>query len=306
MNKNVKDAFSFSKKELNGLLVFAVLLVLMALAPVIYSFFVPPQVYDHAAFEKEINAFMASATKKENDKFRPFLRDELENREMSGELFSFNPNNLSVTDWQRLGLSAKQIKVIKNFESKGGRFYRKEDLKKIYSIRGSDYERLEPFIAIPEKKNGYKSRYEKNTYKKPDAKLAAVVNLNSADSAQLESLNGIGPAFAARIIKYRNRLGGFCRKEQLKEVYGIDSVVYQKLVNRIVVYPDAVKQISINTATFDELRRHPYLTYKQMNAIIQYRKQHGSYKDLDGLRPIAILNETILNKLAPYLSFDPN
>lgn len=302
MNKNVKDAFSFSKKELNGLLVFAVLLVLVALAPVVYSFFVPPRVYDHVAFEKEINAFMASAQKKETRKFRPFLRDEVENRELSGELFSFNPNNLSVSDWQRLGLTAKQIKVIKNFESKGGRFYKKEDLRKIYSIRASDYERLEPFITIPEKKDAYKEA----AYKKPDVKFAMPVDLNSADSAQLESLNGIGPAFAIRIIKYRNRLGGFCRKEQLREVYGIDSLVYQKLVNRVVVRPEAVKQISINTATFDDLRKHPYLTFKQMNAIIQYRKQHGNYKDLDGLRPIAILNETVLNKIAPYLSFATN
>ena len=306
MNKNFKDFFVFSKKELNGLLVFAILLVSIALAPVIYSLFVPPQVYDHAAFEKEIAAFMASASKKETNRYRPFLREEVENRELSGELFSFNPNNLSVSDWQRLGLSERQIKVIKNFEAKGGRFYKKEDLRKIYSIKASDYQRLEPFITIPENKNAYKSRYEKATYKKPDTKSSVVVDLNSADSAQLENLSGIGPTFATRIIKYRNRLGGFCRKEQLKEIYGIDSVLYQKIVDRLVIHSASIKQIPINAATFEDFKKHPYLTYKQMNAIIQYRKQHGNYKSLDDLKPIAILNENVLNKIGPYLSFNTN
>ncbi|MBC8052103.1 MAG: helix-hairpin-helix domain-containing protein [Sphingobacteriaceae bacterium] len=303
MKKSLKEFFSFSKAELNGLLVFSLLVMIIAMAPSIYSYFSPPEIYNHSSFKKEVNELMASASKQQSQKYFSAVRKEIEEKEVASELFVFNPNNLPDEDWMRLGLSAKQIRVIKNYESKGGRFYTKEDLRKIYSIRPGLYSRLEPFIQIPERTNAYKKDYV-NTYKTRDVPRVAVIDINKSDSTQLESLNGIGPAFASRIIKYRNRLGGFCKKEQLKEVYGLDSTLYQKLVNQIAVNPAAVRQISINTATFEDLKKHPYLSYKQMNAIIQYRKQHGMYKDINDLKPIAILNDNVLAKIEPYLSFN--
>ena len=48
------------------------------------------------------------------------------------ELFTFNPNTLETEGWRKLGLSERQAKTIMNYRSKGGRFYKKEDLKKIY------------------------------------------------------------------------------------------------------------------------------------------------------------------------------
>src|SRR5437660_80245 len=48
-------------------------------------------------------------------------------------------------------------------------------------------------------------------YKKATA--GTVIELNTADSAKLTELKGIGPSFARRIVNYRNRLGGFIRKE---------------------------------------------------------------------------------------------
>jgi competence protein ComEA len=126
---------------------------------------------------------------------------------------------------------------------------------------------------------------------------------NVADSAALESIRGIGPAFASRILKYRNRLGGFYKKEQLMEVYGLDSAMFGLLEGQILVDPSSIRTININTATFEEMKKHPYLTYKQMNAIIQYRKQHGSYHSIVDLTKIAILNDEILRKIEPYLTY---
>jgi competence protein ComEA len=129
--------------------------------------------------------------------------------------------------------------------------------------------------------------------------------LNSADSLELESVRGIGPAFASRIIRFRKRLGGFHRKEQLLEIYGMDSVKYDQLKDLIKVNAGLINQINLNTFTFDEIRRHPYLTYKQMNAIIQYRSQHGSFKSIDDLMKIAMLNEEIIRKIEPYIVLSP-
>lgn len=299
----LKDFFGFSKKELNGLLVFCLLIFAVTIAPVIYPYFITPEKYDYNAFSKEIESFRASAKIKQGY-YKPnsYTYNKVEQKTRTPQLFIFNPNGLSVASWQKLGLSDRQIKVIKNFESKGGKFYRKEDLRKIYSIKGQEYAMLEPYIDIPTP--GYtnvKPLFEK---KASASKTFTVIELNSADSTLLESLNGIGPAFASRIIKYRNRLGGFHKKEQLREVYGIDSVVYQRLEGQFTVNPTSIQPVLINTATFEILKKSPYLNYKQINAIIQYRKQHGNYKNLADLKKVIILNEEVLAKLQPYLVFD--
>ncbi len=218
--------------------------------------------------------------------------------------FRFNPNQLPEADWQKLGLSKKQIKVIKNYEAKGGKFWKKEDLKRIYSIDAALYSKLEPYISIPEEYPAYGRTIEgRGGVQRHSQNAVVVVELNSADSATLQTVRGIGPVLASRIVRYRDRLGGFCRKEQLREVYGIDSARYSSLEGQIIVNPGPVRKLNFNTATFDDIKGYPYLSYKQMNAIIQYRKQHGPYSGINDLKKIAILNEEILRKIAPYLIF---
>lgn len=130
-----------------------------------------------------------------------------------------------------------------------------------------------------------------------------IVELNSADSAKLTGLNGIGRSFARRIVNYRNRLGGFVNKEQLKEVYGMDDDRYAGMQAQVSVDPSQIKKIQINKVDFDELKHFPYLTFKQMNAIVQFREQHGDYTSLNDMRNIAILNDEILRKIGPYIDF---
>jgi len=150
--------------------------------------------------------------------------------------------------------------------------------------------RLEPYIHIPNEKSGGKV-------------YGIVVEVNTADSAKLTEIKGIGPAFAERIIKYRNQLGGFYKKEQLMEVYGIDSAKYQAIASSISVNPKRVKKIAINKVGIDDLRPFPYLNFKQMNAILQYRKQHGDYTSINDLRNVAILDDEILRKITPYITY---
>jgi len=204
-------------------------------------------------------------------------------------LFKFNPNNLPADQWAKLGLSGKQISVLKNYEAKGGRFYTKTDLQKIYSITPEDYKRLEPYINLP----------EQSVSKKTDE----IVEVNSADSAKLTQIKGIGAGFASRIIKYRTQLGGFVKKEQLMEIYGIDTAKYHELAPHISINDAHIHKIHINAVTVDELRPFPYLNFKQMNAMVEYRKQHGDYHSMEDLRQIVILDAEILRKIAPYLTF---
>lgn len=306
MKQQLVNYFSFSKKELNGILILFFLLSLILSYPFCYRFFDKEEDYDLSRFQQEIISFKASALKRENNYDR--FKDKVEENLLKPEYFTFDPNTASSSDWQKLGLSPKQIKVLKNYTSKGGKFYKREDLKKIYSIGEEQFKELEPHIQIKESKPQLFSDRLLPVAAGSNRKAGKknfVVELNTADSLMLDQLRGIGQAFASRIIRFRNRLGGFYRKEQLREVYGIDSLKYSQLESQITVDPSLVKKIKINTVGFEELRTHPYLSYKQMNAIIQYRKQHGNYSSPDDLRKVLLLDEEIIRKIEPYLAFDP-
>lgn len=163
---------------------------------------------------------------------------------------------------------------------------------------------LDKALALLEKKEGQKS--SKTTSNSSFYKKAApgiVIELNIADSAKLTELKGIGPSFARRIITYRNHLGGFVKKEQLLEVFGLDSERYAGLKSQVSVNALHIKKIHINSVNFDGLKYFPYLTYKQMNAIIQFREQHGDYESLADLGNIVIMDKPTLKKIKPYITF---
>jgi DNA uptake protein ComE-like DNA-binding protein len=286
MKRRIKSYFTITKKEWNGLVVLVILIVAVLAAPYIFQLFRKDSVINFKDFDKAV-AQLSMAEK------NGAYGDSANNMQLKHPaMFLFDPNSLSAGQWKQLGLSQRQAEVIIRYEAKGGRFYRKEDLKKIYTISAHDYNRLEPYIDIPGSAGVYKKIIPGES-----------IELNSADSARLTELNGIGPSFAVRIIRYRDRLGGFYRKEQLKEIYDVDSLQYGAINAEVSVNPRLVKKIGINTISFDQLRLFPYLTYKQANAVIQYRVQHGNYKSIEDMKNIAILDERTLQKTAPYLSF---
>lgn len=303
MLNSFRNYFNFSKKEINGVLVLVFLIFLVIIAPTLYPLSGQPEEKDFTDFDKEVAKFYASE-KNTPARGYGYLKDEIEEKELVTEYFSFNPNGLPVESWKRLGLTNRQIQVIKNYESKGGKFFKKDDLKKIYSISTQDYARLEPYIEIPDTYPQKRVEEKSTTSSKRSSFLSVkVIEINSADSSQLESLRGIGPAFASRIVRYRTRLGGFHSKEQLREVYGIDSLMFAAIKDQISIDGTAIQKININTAAFEDLKRHPYLSYKQMNAILKYRSQHGRFSSINDMRKIVILNDEILRKIEPYITF---
>ncbi len=127
-----------------------------------------------------------------------------------------------------------------------------------------------------------------------------MIELNSADSIKLESLKGIGPAFARRIIKYRAMLGGFVNKRQLLEVYGFTEEKYGVIENEIEVDPSLVHKINLNSDDFKTVNHHPYITYELTKKIFDARRRsaitEGSFKEL-------LSDDVLFSKLLPYLNF---
>lgn len=300
IKESIKSYFTFSKKELNGIILLIALILISLSFPAIYRYYSVKPIYEMEVLDTEIIKFQ--------EEIKWINVNQIGKRATKAEYFIFDPNGLDEKSWRKLGLSDRQIKVIYKYETKGGRFYNKEDFKKMYSIGAEQYLKLEPYIRIvkaspPEKENRKVSLFNPDPEKKNTKKV--LIEINSADSAMLTEIRGIGPAFASRIIKYRDRLGGFYKIEQLKEVYGIDSVKYQQIEDQISLNSDQITQININSATFELLKKHPYLSYKQMNAVLQYRRQHGPFKTIDELKKVALLNEEIIRKIEPYILFNP-
>ncbi|MGK6352893.1 ComEA family DNA-binding protein [Parapedobacter sp. DT-150] len=309
MNKWFERHVAFSRRELTGICVLGVFLLALWLAPRLYR---TREVRDSDLSDHivHIERFLATANATKPLATEPVRKPASAPRRGEPiEYVAFDPNGLAVTDWKRLGLSEGQIRVIKNYEAKGGRFRKKEDLKKIYSIDEADYSRLEPYIRIsttgessvpPRPDSSY--RRSNDFGREEPARQLIPLDLNATDSLELQRLPGIGPVYASRIVRFRDRLGGFYHISQLMDVYGFDTARFDGLKAHIFVDTASVKKIALNVADYDRLRNHPLISPKLANAIVQYRKQHGPYRSLADLLNIAIMDEGIFRKIAPYLT----
>ncbi|TDB67927.1 ComEA family DNA-binding protein [Arundinibacter roseus] len=226
----------------------------------------------------------------------------------------FDPNQASVEALMDLGIPRFLALRMDNYRKKGGKFKRPEDVQRIYDFPPALYSQLKPYISIPTSEidlSTFGSSSEGEVRSEPKAEPAFVkkkgnlipFDINQADTAQLSQLKGIGPTRAARIIKFRDALGGFHATSQYSELYGMDSLSLSELrrLARVVSPP---RQIPINKASAAELARHPYLRNRKLcEVIVRYREQHGPFASPESMKAIHILDENTLRKIAPYLSF---
>ncbi len=298
----LKTYFHFNRSEKNGILILIILILILFIIPAYLAFVRKPVKISFEQFGKEIAAFEADTLKRAPNRFNiDFERIDHSLAAHKLHPFTFDPNGLPAEKWRQIGLSERQIKTIKNYELKGGRFFHKEDLRKIYGLSENEYAVLAPYISI-HKTEYNKTSIQKNTWKSRfyDAENLTV-DINTADSAGLMALSGIGSSFARRIIRYRNLLGGFYAKEQLLEVYGMDSLRFAQFSANCTVGEGPVRKFNINTVTVAELKKHPYFNYYLAKSIIDYRIIHGSYGSVEQLSFTPLFNKDLYQKLAPYL-----
>lgn len=301
MKKWLNIYFGFSRKEVDGLLVLIGLIGLIMLIPYIYGLVKQDEPVTGI---EEAAVLKLALTEKEKVLTRESNRSQFKNpAKNKAKPFVFDPNTIGQADWEQLGLSAKQASAILRYIERGGRFRKTEDLQKMYTISAEMYRSLAPYIRINEGNIEDNTRSKQYTHQLPDQKTPVIIDVNAADTTELDKIKGIGMTFANRIVKYRERIGGFHRKEQLMEVFGLDSVKYNEIKDQVLIDASRIKKININTAGIEDFKNHPYIRYKQVNALIQYRKQHGNYGNIADLNKVAILNQETIDRLAAYLEF---
>ena len=309
----VKDYLTFSRKERNGIFIILFLCTFTWIGARYFP--IPEKHFDKGAFQNElaqltisIDSSRKSYTYQNDDDLDYNRPRNYYSNEMEGELFHFDPNTLSVAGWKKLGVREKTITTIQKFIGKGYRFREAEDLRKIYGLSKNTADRLIPFIQIAAEEPSGKIERAINTEKSarferdyPSTRRISTVDINTADTASFISLPGIGSKLAARIVSFRERLGGFSSVNQLGETYGLPDSTFQNIRARLTCESNSIKKINVNTAEANELKSHPYLKWNIANAIVNYRKQHGSYKSLNDLRKIEIISEELFEKIVPYL-----
>ena len=196
------------------------------------------------------------------------------------ESFRFDPNTVSQEDLMRLGFSEKQAQSIVNYRTKGGRFRRPSDFAKSFVVADSVYDRLAPFIDIPR------------------------IDINKADSAAFETLPGIGPYFAAKMVSYRTALGGYSTPEQLMEIYHFDREKYDGLKDLVTC--SRPNPYPLWTLPEADLARHPHISRDEAHSIVLYRThQPREAWTLDGLHKAGVLSEEHYGKLLRCVFAEP-
>ncbi|TPE44718.1 ComEA family DNA-binding protein [Pontibacter mangrovi] len=303
----IRRNFGFSQREVNAFLVLLTLLVLLSAAPFLFGlFYTSEPELTSTKDRQQLDSLVAQLEERQPERTAKYTVPTV-------ALRPFNPNHLTVEEWQAFGLPKWLAQRILNYRSKVGDLTYKAELGRIYGLPDSVFQRLYPYINLPEERpSKYKRsesiasrptpRPEWNTGKR-EKFILAPFNINTADTTQLKQIRGIGSKLSARIVKYRSGLGGFYSMEQLREVYGLQPEVVDSL-HKYTFVPKAnmVEQLSINTATADELRAHPYLSPNVARAIVAYREQHGKYEKVEDVRQVKLVTAELYEKIKPYLA----
>jgi competence ComEA-like helix-hairpin-helix protein len=298
---NRRYFYSFTQVERIGFVVLSVLLILF----VLYLVF-KPCLFKYATIEyNTFSDFADSVAQYEQNIVYSVDKKYIESKdkrfyEKKLKPFIFDPNTLPKEGWISMGFSEKQAQTLDNYRKSGARFYKKEDLKRVFFITDSYYIQLEPYVLIEEKE--CKRVVDSVNIGESISHSITLLELNTADTADLVKLRGIGSVFSRRIVKYRNLLGGFYKKEQLLEVYGLNNEVYNKISSYVFVDTVEITRININTATINELNKHPYLDYYKSKAIVKYREVVGSFSSVKDLLMVSIIDENTFEKVKPYLT----
>ncbi len=289
--KQVKSHFKFNKQERSGIFFLLVLLVLVQFG---YFFFTVRGSASSAALvldedtQQEINLLKQKALSAD-----------------SVALYPFNPNFISDYKGYTLGLSVDEIDRLHVYRNKGKFVNTVAEFQKVTQVSDSVLNKISPYFKFPEWVSAKaKSSSERSDRFGTKQKKAAIVliDLNMATEEQLKGVYGIGDKLAARIIKFRDRLGGFLLDEQLSDVYGLKPEVVERVLKRFrVMKIPIIEKLDINSATAEELAQLVYINQSLAYNIVAFRDDNGGIRSFDELLEIETFPVDRINRIALYL-----
>lgn len=287
--KNFKSHFKFNKQERSG--IFFLLVIIFGLQ-LIYMLFKNEMVYTSEAsfgLDTEVQKLLDS------------IREQSKVEE-SPKIYPFNPNFITDYKGYTLGLSNEEIDRLHVFRSENRWVNSTKEFQKVTLISDSLLKILAPYFNFPEWKNRTKIK-EKERKQKSVLTEVRYKDLNQANSEELKLIYGIGDKLSARIVKFRNRLGGFMVNEQLYDVYGLQEEVVLRILEEFRVKEQPIiKRININTATREEMEQLIYINQNLAIQIVNYRDSVGIIQSFNELLKIEDFPADKIDRIELYLS----
>ena len=309
------EYFYFKNKERKALIYVSICCVIASFIPLIFPLFQSSQKVDFSEFKQEVAAFY---TDTEEDKFTP--KTEAVSQEISH--FPFNPNTASKTDFQKLGLSPRTAQSILNYRNKGGEFFKKEDFKKIYTLKSEDYERLKDYVSIPDNRPIAQARQKKSyEYDQIDKVIVQEFSFNP-NTASYEDLIrlGLSSRAAKGLIKYRNAGAVFRKKSDFKKVYNLEEADYNRLESYIDLpeeadYPSPKKTLAsykkkewtpvyvdINQATAEEWQKLRGIGPGYASWIVKHREKLGGFATVEQVSEVYNFPDSTYQSIKEFLT----
>lgn len=301
-----KDWLAFSSREKQGLyLIIALVIVLLGI-----------KLYLNDQEEKRREILRLNDEIQQLKEKQPYqnhnnsyaTKKRVEETKKSLSPFSFDPNTIDSSGLIQLGLSPRVAHNLIAYRSKGGRFYKSEDMAKIYGLTSSEFDQLHSYINIQrksERKDSVKYDSKRNLptpFVPHKFQHDTLIDLNNTDTVTLQKIPGIGPYYAKVIVEYGHKLGGYTSVDQLKEIKQLREGVYDQTAHWFTIKSSFIQPININTTAFGLLCGHPYIGYERARAIDQFRRK-SKIRSLFELSLLEQFDSLTIQKLTPYVVY---
>jgi DNA uptake protein ComE-like DNA-binding protein len=299
----IKDFFYYNKAERRGIIFLIVIVVVCLFIPLFVHQPQEQRTNNSETFNREYRDFMQSVEITNKREYNKYYHSTFE-REVI--LSSFDPNTADSLSLLKLGLPRWMAHNILKYRSKGGKFRKPEDFKRVYGMSEERFSLLLPYINIRQEKRDTVVRMmvPSDTTKKilyPKKFTTAVrIEINTADTAMLRRIPGVGSNIARMIVVYRNRLGGYHSIDQLEDIRLISS----RLSKWFTINPTLIHRLNINKVGLSRLNAHPYINFYQAKAIIEYRRKHGAIKSFKQLSLLSEFSSADFERMKYYITFD--
>jgi DNA uptake protein ComE-like DNA-binding protein len=224
------------------------------------------------------------------------------------KIFPFNPNYITDYKGAQLGMSLVEIDKLLAFRKTGKFINSRKEFQKVTTISDALLNSISPYFKFPdwvvERNQNMQLSSSRDTrlFAKKSKYILTSTDINLAVKEDLKTINGIGEKLSERIIKYRSKLQGFSSLKQLYEVWGLDTEVVDKLllVFKVINLPN-IKKINVNTVSFRELLKNPYLDYELCKKIFEYKDEVAELQDISELKNIIDFPLELYDRIVLYL-----
>lgn len=301
MKRIWKDYFSFTRKERSSVILLLSLMAIFLLFPHFYKVNPDPPLPEKALLEYIAKSKSSYQNAAGSEVDAPKAEVEPTHK-LTGKsiLFPFDPNTLPAEEWVKLGLADKTVRNLLQYRAKGGRFYKPGDLRKIWGMTEQKADELIPFVRIQRVNKSFQaegpgsSRFPAH---KVQQRVPERIDINRASVADWEKLPGIGEVLSRRIVKFREIKGGFREISEVRKTYGISDSLFQSLLPYLVLDTNNLPKLNLNRASAIELSNLAGIPLSLARAIVLYRKQNGPFADMEAVKKLVLISDSVWIKL---------